>query len=141
MTLKNETRLKRMSAEAAPPPQMAGALTGAWLPDLQRDALEDRGRRAVGPVRLLDVDHERPIPRLKPRSVKHEGGSALRLQPEPWKTGAPSGTYLGSAATLDRPVTGTPSAPSGPGPVNSRKKTQLGFSFITAAPRTGSARR
>jgi two-component system nitrogen regulation response regulator GlnG len=26
------------SAEAAPPPQMAGALTGAWLPDLQRDA-------------------------------------------------------------------------------------------------------
>ena len=39
------------------------------------------------------------------------------------KIGAPSGTNLGSVATEAWAVTGTPSAPSGPAPVSSRKKT------------------
>src|SRR3546814_4331422 len=40
------------------------------------------------------------------------------------KTGAPSGTYLGSAATLARPVTGTPKAPNGPGPLQRPERSE-----------------
>jgi hypothetical protein len=49
--------------------------------------------------------------------------SALLLSMPVSTTGAPSGTKRGSAAALTPGVTARPSAPSGPGPVSSWKKT------------------